>query len=167
MAPRPLCELPGRKDHTAQSQAVPGRGLHVLSPHPKPLLYRDRLPSAAPHLSLLPALPLRPPPPPPQAPLGSRSAPSGSPSRFQRRCSPGPAPRLPPSSPLPSTGSRDGDKGCAAHPTPRPGYFPPPRSRENCVAASGSSRESHHHGSGCCGGIRVLELTPGRGRCGG
>lgn len=34
-------------------------------------------------------------------------------------------------------------------PTPSPGYFPPPRSREKCAVASGSSRETHHHGSGC------------------
>lgn len=70
------------------------------------------------------APPLRPPPPPPQVPLGSRSAPSGSPSRFQRRRCPGPAPRLPPSFPLPGTGSRDSDKGCAAHPHPQTGILP-------------------------------------------
>lgn len=48
-------------------------------------------------------------------------------------------------------------------PTRRPGYFPPPRSRESCAAASGSCREIHHHGSDCCRGIRVPELKPGRG----
>lgn len=46
------------------------------------------------------------------------------PSRFRQGCSPGPAPQLPPSFPPPSTGSRDGDRSCAAHPHPQTGILP-------------------------------------------
>lgn len=118
-----------------------------------------------------------PVPAPGAAAATATSAPAGS-AWLSGRCLPlpeptaatlvrWPAPRLPPSFPPPSTGSRDGDRRCAANPTPSPGYFPPPRSREKCAVASGSSRETHHHGSGCSKSGRVLKLGLGGGMCGG
>lgn len=57
---------------------------------------------------------LRPPPP----------APAPQADRPRRSCSAGPAPRLPPALPPPSTGSRDGDRSCAANTHPQPGILP-------------------------------------------
>lgn len=170
MAQRPLSELSGGKDPTVRCQARPcelgdGRGGCSILSATTPSLSstRTRLLSSAPHLFLLAALPLRPPPPPPRVPLGSRSTLSGSLSRFQRCCSPGPAPSslLPSHHLAPEAATATG--AVRRTPTPRPGYFPPPRSRESCAAVSGSSREIHHHGSGCSSGSRVLELESGRG----
>lgn len=56
LAPRPLSELLGGKDHTAPCRAVPGvvgGGLYLLSPHPEPLLYWD--PPSFPSPSPVPA----------------------------------------------------------------------------------------------------------------
>lgn len=166
LAPRPLSELLGGKDHTAPCRAVPGVvGGGSISSAPTLSLSSTgtRLPSPAPHLFLLPTPPLRPPPPLPQVPLGSSSAPSGSPSRFRRGCSPGPAPRLPPSFPPPSTGSRDSDRSCAAHPHPQTGILPTSPIARELRSASSGSREIHHHGSGCSRSRAVLELKSGRG----
>lgn len=123
VAQRPLSELPGGKDHPAHSQAVPGRGLHVLSPHPKPLLSADPPPAPAPHLLRLPSSAAAAAA---SAPAGSARLPLGS-LRLPQPIStpPLPWPRSPtPSLPLPSTGSRDSDKGCAAHPHPQTGTLP-------------------------------------------
>lgn len=153
----------------ASEQAGVGVGVSIVSaPTPRLSSTGTRLPSSpAPHLFLLPAPPLRPPPPPPQVPLGSRSTLSGSLRRFQRGCSPGPAPSslLPSLHLAPETAKATGAVRRTL--TPRPGYFPPPRSRENCAAASGSSREIHHHGSCCSRGSGRLSGRPGGGRCGG
>lgn len=83
-----------------------------------------RLPSPAPHLFQLPALPL----------LTAASAPAGSarlslsslrlPKPTSAPLLSWPAPQLPPSFPPPSTGSRDRDRSCAAHPHPQPGILP-------------------------------------------
>lgn len=122
-----------------------------------------RLPSPAPHLFQLPALLLLPPPPPPQVPLGSRSLSSGSPSRLLRRCSPGPFPSslLPSLHLAPEAATATG--AVRRTPTPSPGYFPPPRSRDSCTVPSGNSRETHHHGSGCSRSSPALELESRRG----
>lgn len=161
----PLHARQCRAGERAESGA---RGLYPRSPHPEPLLYPDP-PSLlqAPHLFLLPAPPLRPPPPPPQAPLGSRSTLSGSLSRFQRGCSPGLAPGslLPALHLAPEAATATG--AVRRTPTPRPGYFPPPRSRESCAPASSRSREIHHHGSGCSRSNRYWRRSPGGVRCGG
>lgn len=173
LARRPLSKLSGGKDHTGPCQAVPGGraskrgwgwGSIFSAPTPSLSSTGTRLPSSpAPHLFLLPAPPLRPPPPPPQVPLGSRSTLSGSLRRFQRGCSPGPAPSslLPSLHLAPETAKATGAVRRTL--TPRPGYFPPPRSRENCAAASGSSREIHHHGSCCSRGSGRLSGRPGGG----
>lgn len=98
VAQRPLSELPGGKDHPAHSQAVPGRGLHVLSPHPKPLLYADPPP--------------RPSPSPAPAPELCRCGRRLRPRRFRSA----PA-RLPPAPPA--------DFHAAAPLAPLPDSFPP------------------------------------------
>lgn len=80
---------------------------------------------------------LRPPPPAPQA------------DRPRRSWSAGPLPGslLPSLHLAPEAATATG--AVRRTPTPSPGYFPPPLSREKCAVASGSSRETHHHGSGC------------------
>lgn len=145
-----------------------GGGVCLFSPHPEPLLYGD--PPSFPRPSPVPA--------PSSAATATASAPAGSARHGFRSL------RLPhadfdkaaPPAPLPSSLlpflhlAPEAAKATGAvrrTPTPRPGYFPPPRSRENCAVASGNSREIYHHGSRCSRGSRVLELKPGRGRCGG
>lgn len=145
-----------------------GRGVYLLSPHPEPLLYGD--PPSFPSPSPVPA--------PSSAAAAAASAPAGSARHWFRSL------RLPqadfgttaPLAPLPGSllpflhlapEAATATGAVRRTPTPRPGYFPPPRSRENCAVACGSSREIHHHGSGCSRGNRVLELNLGGGRCGG
>lgn len=141
-----------------------GRGVYLLIPHPEPLLYRD--PPSFPSPSPVPA--------PSSAAAAAASAPAGSARHWFRSL------RLPqadfgkaaPLAPLPSSllpflhlapEAATATGAVRRTPTPRPGYFPPPRSRENCAVVSGSSREIYHHGSGCSRGSRVQELKPGRG----
>lgn len=147
-----------------------GRGPRApgLPPSPSRFPARTRLPSPAPNLFLLPAPRLPPPPPPPQVPPGSRAAASSlSPSRPPRSWSAGPLPGslLPSLHLAPEAATATG--AVLRTPTPSPGYFPPPRSREKSAVASGSSRETHHHGSGCSRSSRVLKLRLGGGLCGG
>lgn len=139
-------------------------GLYLLSPHPEPLLYRD--PPSLPNPSPVPVLKLR------------RCGRRLRPRRFRLALAlfpPAPpadfsaaAPLAPlPDSLLPSLylapEAATATGAVRRTPTPRLRYFPPPQSRESCAAASGSSREIYHHGSGCSRGSRVLELNPGRG----
>lgn len=141
-----------------------GGRVYLLSPHPEPLLYGD--PPFFPSPSPVPA--------PGSAAAAAASAPAGSARHWFR------SHRLPqadfgkaaPLAPLPSCllpflhlapEAATATGAVRRTPTPRPGYFPPPRSRENCAVESGSSREIHHHGSGCSRGSRVLELKAGRG----
>lgn len=162
----PHRSMPGIAGRASERRAGRG-GLYPRSPHPDPLLYPDP-PSLlqVPHLFQLPAPPLRPPPPPPQAPLGSRSTLSGSLSRFQRGCSPGLAPGSLLSALHLAPEAATATGAVRRTPTPRPGYFPPPRSRESCAPASGRSREVHHHGSGCSRSSQYWRRSPGGVRCG-
>lgn len=127
LARRPLSELSGGKDHTAPCPAMPGAGGGGLSPQPPPRASPLRRPAFLPQPLTCSCSQLR------RCgrrlrPRRFRSAlvplPPTPPSRFRHHCSPGPAPWLPPSFPPPSTGSRDGDGSCAAHPHPQTGILP-------------------------------------------
>lgn len=168
-ARRPLPELPGGKHHGASGPAGRGAGVCLPGPHPEPLLRGDPPSSPQPLTCSCSQLRRRSRR---LRPRRFRSAlvpfPPTPPGRFRHGCSPGRAPRLPPSFPPPSTGSRDGDRSCAAHPHPQTGILPTsPIARELRGGERQLSREGRHHGSGCSRGSRVSEPEPGGGRRGG
>jgi hypothetical protein len=165
----PLSELSDGKDHTAPCLAKPGGtedGMAVSSAPTltEPLLYGD--PPSLPSPSPVPALGL--------AAATAASAPAASAWLSLRSlrlpkptsdCSTGPHPGslLPSLHLAPEAATATG--AVRRTPTPSPGYFPPPRSRESCAEASGSSRETHHHGSDCCRGS--WRWSPSLNGCGG